>query len=152
MIASFIPIFQPMFVRATNDDGRWWDKDFAGISLSPIASHGQTQQGSVAVILYVSGDSTISADNSITSQLRNATDGLVTEYKLEFDGDGGSNTGAANTLYAEYNSFLSTPVEVRHAPGDDDVVVTLWVKASNRPDNVADSGLYNATQTLTISW
>ena len=154
MFTIFVLTVQPIFVCATDDDGRWWDADFDGISLSPIAGQGQTQEGSDTVILYISGDSVISADNTVNgpAELKNATDSLITKYKLEFDGDGSSNTGAANTAYAEYDSFLSTPIEIRHAIGDDDLQITLWVEASNKPDNAADSGVYNATQTLTVSW
>ena len=130
----------------------FWDSNFDPIALSSIASQAQTPQGSVMVVLNTNGNVEISADNSATAQLSCATDTLVTEYKLSFDGDGSGATGGANTSYETYDSFLSTPVSLTYVVSDDTVEVTLYVRASNSPDDVADSDTYNATQTLTVSW
>lgn len=130
----------------------YWDTDFDAISLANITSQGQVCEDSSTVTLFMDGDASISADNSVTSQLSCATDALVTEYKLSFDGDGSSATGGSNTSYQAYDSFLSTPSAVTYVAVDDNVEVTLFVRVQNNSDEVADSGLYGATQTLTVSW
>lgn len=126
--------------------------DFDGIVLANITSQGQVSEDSSTVTLSLDGDAEITADNSILSQLSCATDTLVTEYKLSFDGDGSSATGGSNTSYETYDSFLSTPSDVTHVVSDDDVDVTLFVKVRNNSNEVADSDTYLATQTLTVTW
>jgi hypothetical protein len=79
-------------------------------------------------------------------------DTLVTEYKLTFDGDGSSATGASTVDYTSYESFLNPAVSVTHVGGDDAVIVTLYVRAGNYLGDLANSGSYSATQTLTASW
>lgn len=136
-------------------DVMYWDSDFDPIALANITSQAQTQQGSATITLFTNGNTELSADNTATAQFLEdgaGTDTLVTEYRLSFDGDGSSATGRADTSYETYDSFLSTPVAVTYVTDDNDVDVTLWVRASNTSDNVANSGLYNATQTLTVSW
>jgi len=41
---------------------------------------------------------------------------------------------------------------VTHIPDDNDVQVTLYVRASNYTDQLADADDYSATQTLTVYW
>jgi hypothetical protein len=153
MIAILAINFLPMFVCASA-----WDEDFSGITLGPISSQSQVREGSKSVILYVSEDSTISANNGIVAQLSGVTDTLVTEYKLTFDDTGGTTgigTGEdGGGEWQPYDVFLTTGAEgnVTYAIGDGEVVVTLYARARNKSDNVADSGAYIATQTLTVSW
>jgi len=133
----------------------WRSSSFGPISLTSISSQTDIREGSATIILDVNGtvmEAEITAENGPDAQLHNATDTLVTEYKLEFDGDGSSETGGSNTSYESYETFLTTPAAITYRPGDNDVAVTLWVRASNIADNVADSGLYTATQTLTVTW
>jgi hypothetical protein len=136
-----------------------WRSNSVAIDLDAQAGHitkqSDIREGFATIILDVNGtvmEAQISAENGPDAQLHNTTDTLVTEYKLEFDGDGVSETGGSNTEYIPYNSFLSPAVTIKYYPGDNEVAVTLWVKASNTADNVADSGEYSAKQTLTVTW
>ncbi len=120
-----------------------------------IASQDDVREGSATFILDVNGivdEAILTADNSAAAQLHSATDTLVTEYKIDFDGDGFSHTGGTGTVYTDYASFLSPGIQIKYVPGDKEVQVTLWIRASNQPDDVADSGIYSATQTLTVAW
>lgn len=130
----------------------YWDADFDAISLTAISNQGQISEDSSTVTLFMDGDAEITADNSAASQLSCATDELVTEYKLVFDGDGSSATGGSSTSYEAYNSFLSTASAVTYVAVDDNVEVTLFVRVRNNADEVADAGAYSATQTLTVTW
>ena len=130
----------------------YWGGNFGDIELTNITSQGQVSEDSRDVTLSFDGDAEITADNSISSQLSCATDTLITEYKLSFDGDGDPLSGGTDTTYEDYSTFLSAPSAVIHADGDDDAKVTLHVRVRNNSDEVADSGTYNATQTLTVSW
>jgi hypothetical protein len=138
-------------------DPNWTKTDFDSITLSNISSQNQTSVGNSTITIYTEVNIHIIADNTAASQLTHQRgeakeDTLVTEYRLTFDGDGSSATGAADTGYVQYNSFLSEPVTVTHFGSDNYVDVTLWVRAGNRTGNVANRGIYNATQTLTITW
>ncbi|MFC1677933.1 hypothetical protein ACFL3G_12845 [Planctomycetota bacterium] len=135
-------------------DYMYWDTDFDEIALLSIDSQSQVREGSATVTLYTNGDAHISADNTASgpAELSCATDILKTEYKLSFDGDGASATGGANTSYETYDSFLSTESSITYVADDNDVEVTLYVRASNNTDDMADSGAYSAEQTLTVSW
>lgn len=141
-------------VTAYTADYMYWDANFDPISLLSIDTQSQSREGSVTVTLYTNGDAQISADNTASgpAELSCLTDTLVTEYKLFFDGDGASATGGSNTSYETYNTFLSTESSITYVADDDDVQVTLYVRASNSAGEVADSGTYTATQTLTVSW
>ena len=155
-ISSYIIIavsaltFLPTVICAV--DYMYWNSNFDPISLLSIASQTQVRESSATLTLYTSGNAQITADNSTTSQLSSLTDTLVTEYKLSFDGNGSSATGGTDTSYETYDSFVSTPAAITYITDDNDVDVTLWVRVSNTVDNVADSGTYNAEQTLTVSW
>jgi len=130
----------------------YWDSNFGPIVLPSIASKNQVSEGSSYANLSIDGDVEISAENSATAQLSCAGDTLITEYKLTFDGDGSSATGGSGTNYETYDTFLTTAAPVRHKIGDDDVQVTLHVKASNYANDLANAGTYMATQTLTAHW
>ena len=133
-------------------DFMYWRSNFSPITLQNIGSRGQVSQGSSQVTLFTNGDAEISADNSTAAQLSSAGDTLVTEYKLTFDGDGSGATGGTGTNYETYDRFLTTAAPVTHVTGDDDVEVTVHVKASNYANDLADAGTYTATQTLTVHW
>ena len=152
IIAISALAFFPTVICA--EDYMYWDSNFDPIALLSIASQTQTREGSATVTLNTSGNAEISANNTPSgpAQLSCATDTLVTEYKLSFDGDGSSATGGTNTSYETYDSFLSTPVAITYVVSDDTVEVTLYVRASNSNDDVSDSDTYNATQTLTVTW
>ncbi len=126
--------------------------DFAPIVLSAISNQSDTPENSASATLYTSDDAEISADNSTTARLSFGIDDLVTEYRLSFDGDGSSATGGTPTSYETYNSFLTTAAAVTHVTDDNDVQITLYVRASNPAGEVADAGVYSATQTLTVQW
>ncbi|PKL49388.1 MAG: hypothetical protein CVV39_03005 [Planctomycetes bacterium HGW-Planctomycetes-1] len=155
IIAVLAIIVLPVIICA--EDYIHWDSNFEAIGLDNISLRNGTSENSAAVTLFISGNVSISADNDTESayaQLHNASgDTLLTEYKLKFDGTGsGGKTGANNTEYAEYDSFLSSAVNITYVPDDNDVAVTLWVRASNHSNELADSGQYTATQTLTVTW
>ena len=134
-------------------DFMYWSGNFAPITLENIGNRDQVRQGSSQITLFTSGDAEISADNSGAAKLtESGGDSLCTEYKLDFDGDGGSKTGGSMVDYTSYDSFLSSPATVTHIPDDNDVQVTLYVRASNYTGQLADAGEYTATQTLTVHW
>jgi hypothetical protein len=146
------------------------DLDPPNISLGSISHQGDEREGSATIILDVNDtvpEAYITAETSSVSQLtytgvdRVIKDTLVTEYWIETDGDGVNSSGATEQavidssahIWTAYDHFLTTPLKITYRSGDSDgAVVTLHVKASNITDNVADSGLYSATQTLTVSW
>jgi hypothetical protein len=131
----------------------YWSGNFSTIALGNIGNRTQVCQGSSQVTLYTSGNAEISADNTATARLTKAGGAnLYTEYKLEFDGDGVSQTGGSTVDFTSYDSFLSSPASVTHITGDNAVQVTLYVRASNYANDVADAGTYTATQTLTVHW
>ena len=76
----------------------------------------------------------------------------MTEYKLEYDGDGDPDTGGATVDWAEYDDFLVVPSAVTHVTLDGAVNVTLSARASNATGTLADAGNYTATQTLTATF
>jgi len=155
VIITSVLLALPTLVCA--EDYMYWE-DFAKIELPNITSRGQTQQSSATVTLYLSGDAQITADDTIAAQLSCTTDTLITEYKLTFDSTGGSTGvgtgGDGGTEWQSYDTFLKTGTEgnVDYVADDNSVQVTLWVKASNDANGVADSDEYDAIQTLTVSW
>jgi len=149
-LAQLIIVCCPCLVVAQT---MYWSSSFGPIGLGNISTRSGTLEGSSQAQLEMTGDVEISADNSTTARLSGpGGDTLVTEYKLAFDGDGSSATGAATVDYTSYDSFLSPAVSVTHVGADDAVVVTLHVRAANYPGDLANSGAYSATQTLTASW
>jgi hypothetical protein len=141
-------------VTCTVDGLMEWAGNFPALTLANITAQGTVVTTSGTATLYTNGDVHITADTSTAAQLTRVTgtDVLVTEYRLEYDGDGDPATGGATVDYLEYDAFLVTPSVVTHAAGDGAVVVTLRVRASNEAGEVADAGNYAATQTLTASW
>ena len=130
----------------------WSAASYGPIALANITSPTDTPSGSAAFTLYTNCNSEISADNTATAQLSSATDTLVTEYQLAFDGDGASATGGTDVgSWTDYSTFLGTPSAVTHVDGDGTAVITLSAQASTG-GSVPDSGAYSATQTLTVSW
>ena len=140
----------PLLIGA---DFMYWSGNFAPITLENIGNREQVRQGTSQITLFTSGDAEISADNTDTARLTEpGGDSLYTEYKLDFDGDGISKTGGSMVDYTSYDTFLSSPATVTHIPDDNDVQVTLYVRASNYSGQLADAGDYSATQTLTVYW
>ena len=149
-LVELIIICFPCLVAAQT---MYWSSGFAPIGLSNISTRSSTSEGSSLAQLEMTGDVEISADNTAAARLSGpGGDTLVTEYKLTFDGDGSSATGASTVDYTSYESFLNPAVSVTHVGGDDAVVVTLYVRAGNYLGDLANSGSYSATQTLTASW
>lgn len=129
-----------------------WVSNFPAIAISNITAKNSTPSASQSAELHTNGNVDITADNTTTAQLSNGTDTLVTEYKLEFDGDGVSATGGSEVDWTAYNTFLNSAVVVTYYSGDEYVNVTLHARASNAAGDVADAGDYSAMQTLTVSW
>jgi len=146
----FIPICSGLLM---SQGFMYWENDFDPITLSNITAQNGVSEGEAQVRLFTSGDAEISADNTDTARLTEAGgDSLYTEYKIKFDGNGISKTGGLTVSYTSYGSFLITPAYVTHIPDDNDVKVTLSVKASNYTGQLANAGTYTATQTLTVHW
>jgi hypothetical protein len=130
----------------------WSAASYADIALAAISSVTDTPSGTRDFTLYTNCNSEISADNTATAQLSSATDTLVTEYQLAFDGDGASATGGTDVgSWTDYSTFLGTASAVTHVDGDGTAVITLSARASTG-GTVPDVGNYSATQTLTVSW
>ncbi|MHC4418524.1 MAG: hypothetical protein ACYSU6_08050 [Planctomycetota bacterium] len=130
----------------------WSAASYGPIALANITSVTDTPSGTADFTLYTNCNSEISADNTATAQLSSATDTLVTEYQLAFDGDGASATGGTDVgSWTDYTTFLSTASAVTHVDGDGTAVITLSAQASTG-GSAPDSGAYSATQTLTVSW
>jgi len=130
-----------------------WNSNFADITIAEhITTRDGVVSGSATTTLHTDGNVQITADNNATAQLSFGSDTLVTEYKLEYDGDGSTTTGGSTVDWTVYDLFLSSASDVTHVVGDDYVDVTLSVRASNDGGNVADAGTYTATQTLTAHW
>ncbi len=135
------------------EDFMYWADNFAPITLQNIQNRDQVSEDSSFTTLFTSGDAEISADNSATAQLSNGADTLVTEYKLTYDGDGATATGGSTVDWTAYDSFLTpTTSSVTYVTDDDEVVVTLFARASNYPNQLANAGEYTATQTMTVHW
>ena len=157
VIVTLVLIFLPILMGA---EMYWTSENFDPISLPNITSQNSQVSDTSSLTLTTSGDAEISANNTASgpAELSCTTDTLVTEYKLTFDSVGGT-TGVGTgedggTEWQLYSVFLTTGTEgdVTHVPDDNDVEVTLYVRASNNPDEVSDSDTYNATQTLTVTW
>jgi hypothetical protein len=139
--------------RLSAEDAMSWVSNFGPISLGPLTTQAEVKTASSTATLVTTGDCEISADQSSVAQLSGpGGDTLITEYKLECDGDGGTHTGGAMVDFTAYDTFLASPAMIRHVPSDDEVVVTLWVRAKNYPNYLANAGDYTATQTLTVHW
>jgi hypothetical protein len=151
-------ILLPEIICALNEF-EYQPANFNQITLANISSQSEVREGSFSITILINDtddNAVITADNSETARLTNGTDTLVTEYKLTLDGDGTAHTnksgGTSMTEYAAYDSFLTGGLNIQRIAGDNDIVVTLSVRASNRPGNACDAGTYTATQTLTVAW
>ena len=137
------------------EDFAYWGADFAPIVFhNPIDTQDRQLFAKQTATLYTTVDVAISADNSTDARLEHASSGdyLVTTYRLSFDGDGISATGASETARIVYNDFLSTPLTITHVGSDNEVNIALEAQCYNNTDTVADAGAYSAEQTLTITW
>jgi hypothetical protein len=155
IVTALVLAFSPAIICAKY----LWHSTSVAINIDSQTGHitaqGDIREGSVVITLDVNGplEANITADNSTTAQLHHGSDTLVTEYRLSFSGNGVTKTGGSDTSYETYDSFLkATPANIKYVPGHDTVDVTLYVRASNVADNVADRGLYTATQILTVTW
>ena len=132
----------------------WEAASFANITLANITSQGVPVSDSAELDLYINGDVDITADNTVTAELSEAGgDTLVTEYQLEYDGNGVAATGGATVSWTAYGTFLDgAGSAVTHFSKDGAVGVTLSARASCDTGNVPDAAAYSATQTLTATW
>ncbi|MFO7957168.1 MAG: hypothetical protein R6X33_08695 [Candidatus Brocadiia bacterium] len=131
----------------------YWDGNFSSVTLPDLTSTADVVTGNSTQRLVLTGDAELSADNTSSAQLSGpGGETLLTEYRLGFDGEGITATGAGGTTWTTHDSFLVPAVSITHVAGDDDVDVTLHVRASMPGPGAADAGAYSATQTLTVSW
>lgn len=130
----------------------WADVSFATIAIDPITNRGDTPSASQSLVLYTNCDLDITADHTAAAQLTKTTDTLVTEYKLEYDGNGSTATGGATVDWTDYATFIPVGSAVTHYTLDGAVDVTLSARASNAAGTLADAGDYTATQTLTATF
>jgi len=130
----------------------WAAPSFATIAIPNITARGDTPSASQMLVLYTNCDLDITADHSTAARLTKTTDTLVTEYKLEYDGDGDPDTGGATVDWTDYATFIPVGSAVTHYPLDGAVNVTLSARASNEAGTLADAGNYTATQTLTATF
>ncbi len=135
----------------------WEGASFADIDLALIDDKADVPEGSAVYTLWLNCNVALTADNTIAAQLDNVDDGgsdtLITEYYAAYDGDGATATGGTDTVYATHDNFISgAGSAITHFDGDGAVEITLWARASNNADEVADAGVYEATQTLTAAW
>jgi hypothetical protein len=134
----------------------WEGAAFTDIDLATITAQGDTPSGSSEYTLWINCNVSLTADNDADAELDNTggggSDTLVTEYYVDYDGDGTTATGGTDTTYATYDNFISGGSAITHFDGDGGVAVTLYARASNEADNMADAGDYTCTQTLTASW
>ena len=144
----------------------WEGANFAPIHLAHITAQASAPEGSSHYTLWTNCNVALSANNTTASQLTHQRGGganedtLVTKYKISTDGDGDPNTGADSTavqashsdVYRTYDAFLTTALAITHFNTDGSAEVTLNVQATNDGDNVADTGNYEAVQTITATW
>ena len=132
-------------------DASWQEEGvFDPITLPDITTQDAIVDGFSIRFLDLTEDVEISADNS--ARLTKGSSYLITEYKLTFDGDGSSTTGGPMVDWTDYSTFLVPAAVVMWVADDNDVEVTLHVRARNDADEVANAGEYIATQTLTATW
>jgi len=132
--------------------------NFATIAIPAITDQATKRSNFSSLVLYTNGNVHITAD--LTTEPNDAqlthdgpsVDTLVTEYKLEYDGDGNPDTGGTNVDWTDWTTFLGTGSTVTHVTLDGAVAVTLFARASNADGTLADAGNYHAHQTLTASW
>ncbi|MEN6386164.1 MAG: hypothetical protein ABFD79_13325 [Phycisphaerales bacterium] len=130
----------------------WSQASFEDIDLGELNSKHKQTQGQSSLILYTNGDVEITADNSENAELSNGAYKLQTQYKLDFDAIGGSQTGAMPTEWCTYDTFLKEAAQIIHSKTDGNVVIILSVKADIDQIRKDSGGEYYAMQTLTVCW
>ena len=137
----------------------WEGGNFAALAPADITAQASAPTDSETYTLWTNCNVTLTATNTDLAELTHSRDGgamedtLVTKYKIAFDGDGATATGGTDSAdWILYSSFLSPALEITHFNTDGAVEVTLYVQATNDSDNVADTGLYQAVQTITAAW
>jgi hypothetical protein len=131
----------------------WQGSNFPAISLNAISTVNGVSTGSATLALTLNGNVQISADNSVNAELRGPGGAaLVTEYALSFDGNGTTASGGTNVPYTPYSSFLNPPAPITYVQGDNQVSVTLSVRASQPAGTLLDAGSYTAQASLTVTW
>jgi len=153
IVVILILLCCPLLIGA--DYMYWDDNHFATIALANIQTRDQVREGSSSLAIFLNVNVEITADTGTDAQLSHATSGdtLVTEYMLTDNGDGINTTGGTDqTVYTDYATFLSTAYAITHVADDNDVTVTLHVRASNSAGELGDAGSYTAMQTLTVHW
>jgi hypothetical protein len=137
-----------------------WAPGNFNIVIPNITNRGDAPFASKSLVLYTNGNVHITAINTTAAQLtldrgKPSNDTLETKYMLTDDGgDGTGDTGGTDQIvYTDYTAFLEgSGYAIIYVPDDNEVTVTLHVKAYNFDSTLADAGLYEATQTLTVSW
>ncbi|MEN6386165.1 MAG: hypothetical protein ABFD79_13330 [Phycisphaerales bacterium] len=139
------------------------------IVLANITEQASAPEGTSTLTLFTNCTVDIGADDSEVTKAAQLThqrgggaqeDFLITEYQIADNGDSTTTTGASDTaidnsdadIWTTYDLFLDIPLRITHVNTDGAVDITLSVRATNTTDNVEDSGLYQATQTLTAAW
>ncbi len=130
----------------------WSEPYFPDIALGKLTVQNKQATSRAMLTLYTNGDVTITANNKDTAELSFNTNTLLTEYKLEYDGYGLSQSGGRTTDWCRAGSFLKKGSHIIHISGDGGVVVTLSVRASVEKIHSENSGRYTAFQTLTACW
>jgi len=152
-VVAILFVCLPLLLGADNE---WDAANFATIAIGNITNRGDTPSASQSLVLHTTGNVHITAINTTAAQLKSASgDTLVTEYMLTDDGgDGSGKTGGTDQIvYTDYTAFLEgSGYAITHVADYNEVTVTLHVKAYNFDSTLADAGLYEATQTLTVSW
>jgi len=149
-VVAILFVCLPLLIGA---DYMYWD-NFATIAIPNITNRGDKPEASKSLVLYTNVNAEITAEHGTDAQLKSASgDTLVTEYMLTDNGDGINTTGGTDqTVYTDYATFLSTAYAIKYVADYNDVTVMLHVRASNSAGTLADAGLYEATQTLTVHW
>jgi hypothetical protein len=137
----------------------WEGDNFAALAPANITAQADAPTDSETYTLWTNSNVVLTAKNTGGAggaQLRH-TDGtvdtLVTKYMIAFDGDGVDDTGGTDSAdWVDYTTFLNPGVAITHVNTDGAVEITLSVQATNNPDNVEDTGLYEAVQELTATW
>ena len=132
-----------------------WSDNFTAISIvEELTEQNDQITGSGTTTLWTNGNVTLTTAGAAIAQLvADPEDFLVTEYQLEYDGDGVTATGGSTVAYALHSAFITgAGSAVTHFSTDGAVVLTLTVRASHDTDNVANADDYTATQTITATW
>lgn len=131
----------------------WSDDSFSAIDLGNLTAENKEVSGSSSLVLYTNGDVQVIADNSDAARLSNdGIHNLVTQYKLEYDGEGMGQTGGRTVDWSDYDRFLAGGSQITHICGDGAVEVILSIRAFRNPAYTIETGRYTARQTLTVCW